>query len=464
MKNQNYTEVGIGKYSWSYIIKWLIVVMIVYALCGGLLVTHPFAFYTVRGSALNYSRIFYLHGLTVGFAGITGLLVSHVFNLSQTIKKIIFYLTITCVLIGVTGGAINRSMVHKITLWYQILSMFALDIILLSLVIGFIILKDRAFKRTKAYWIALLAATSALVAGLFGDLVGFIMDFGNWPGICGWYANQIGYTLAEWQDALLRTHSDMMVVSVLSLLIAIANYRFGSYLVGKAKTVRNVGEWFLIIGIILTLAIYLVSGLGGSGVQIPHLFTEKGFFEPRGHSVAGVDLGDFVIGVFTFVGAVLITGASAFGKHAANHELSRTATYTIRGIFTAMVCIFLAVGGLGFLEEYRADLYNSDVPTTPRGNYGFIFRLLHVDVCLFLFPAMMLLMLLAERSLKVRANRIFQIIIRWGIIITFIGALIFMLVNYHSFGPGTWVLAAGIIILLCGMVYYLINDQRKLRK
>lgn len=44
MKNQNYTEVGIGKYSWSYIIKWLIVVMILYALCGGLLVSHPFAF------------------------------------------------------------------------------------------------------------------------------------------------------------------------------------------------------------------------------------------------------------------------------------------------------------------------------------------------------------------------------------------------------------------------------------
>lgn len=130
----------------------------------------------------------------------------------------------------------------------------------------------------------------------------------------------------------------------------------------------------------------------------------------------------------------------------------------------AMVCIFLAVGGLGFLEEYRADLYNSDVATTPLGNYGFIFRLLHVDVCLLLFPAMILLMLLAERSLKTKANRIFQIILRIGIVITFIGALIFMLVNYHSFGPGTWILALGIIILLCGIIYYLIHDQQKLRK
>ncbi|MCC4412350.1 hypothetical protein LMB83_09960 [Limosilactobacillus reuteri] len=464
MKNQNYSEIGIGKYSWSYIIKWLIIIMIIYALFGWLLVSHPFAFYTVRGSSLNYSRIFYLHGLTVGFAGITGLMVSQAFNLSPTIKKIIFYLTIACVLIGLTGGAINRSMEHKITLWYQILSMFSLDITLLSLVIGFLILKNQLLRRTKAYWIAFLASVSALIAGLFGDLVGFILDFGNWPGICGWYANKIGYTLSEWQDALLRTHSDMMVVSVLSLLIAIANYRFGSNLIGKAKIIRNFGEWLLIIGIILTLIIYIVSGLGGSSVQIPHLFTEKGFFEPRGQSVAGVDLGDFVIGVFTFTGAILITGASSFGKRNPDHKLTKTETYTIRGIFMAMVCIFLAVGGLGFLEEYRADLYNSDVTTTPLGNYGFIFRLLHVDVCLLLFPAMILLMLLAERSLKTKANRIFQIILRIGIVITFIGALIFMLVNYHSFGPGTWILALGIIILLCGIIYYLIHDQQKLRK
>lgn len=285
------------------------------------------------------------------------------------------------------------------------------------------------------------------------------MDFGNWPGICGWYANKIGYSLAEWQDALLRTHSDMMVVSVLCLLLAIANYKYGSYLTGKAKIIRTWGEWFIIIGIISMLAIYLVSGLGGSGVQIPHIFTEKGFFEPRGQSVAGIDLGDFVIGIFVFVGGILTTAAAAFGKHEAGHDISKTARNTIRGIFTAMLCILLAVGGLGFLEEYRADLYNSDVATTPLGNYGFIFRLLHVDVCLLLFPAMILLMLLAERSLKESDNHLIQVLLRIGIILSFIGSLIFMLINYHQFGPGTWVLAIGIIILVIAILFYLFKAK-----
>lgn len=458
MEKENETKLGLGRFSWVQIIKMLIVLMVVYGLIGPLLMPHPFAFYTMRGSELNYARIFYLHGLTVGFAGITGLLVAQNFNLSELIKKIIFYATIVCVVIGVTGGAINRSMKYKITLWYQILSMFALDVILISLVVGFIIIKDQTLKSTKAYAIGLLASIAAMIAALFGDLSGFILDFGNWPGIFGWYANKIGYTLPQWQDALLRTHSDMIVVSILCLILAIGNYRFGRSLVGNAKKIRSVGEVLIIIGIILMLVIYLVSGLGGSGVQIPHLFTEKGFFEPRGQSVTGVDLGDFVIGVFVFIGGILTTGACAFGKH---NPLTKSARYTAIGLFIGMLCILLAVGGLGFLEEYRAYLYNSDVATTPRGDFGFVFRLLHVDVCLLLFPAMMSLMLLAEKSLKAKQNHIFQLLVRWGIIITFIGALIFMLFNYHQFGPGTWVLAVGVLVLLVGIIWYVFANNKK---
>lgn len=456
---QSDQELKLVKYSWPVVIKTLIFIMLLYALLGWLIVKNPYAFYTVRASSLNYSRIFFIHGLTVGFAGITGLLVSQNFHLSQTIKKIIFYCVLICVLIGVTGGAINRSMKYKITLWYQILSMFALDVILISLIVGFILLRDHEFKRTKAYWLGLLASISAAIAGLFGDLVGFIMDFGNWPGICGWYAHQVGFTLAEWQDALLRTHSDVMVVSVLCLLLAIANYRYGHDLIGKARKIRSFGEWLIIIGLILTLAIYIFAALGGKGAQIPHIFTEKGFYEPRGHSVAGIDLGDFTIGVFLFIGGMLITGAAAFGKH--QESLAKKAKYTIRGIFTAMTCILIGVGGMGFLEEYRADLYNSDVLTTPLGNYGFIFRLLHVDVCLLLFPFLMLIMLLAEKQLTNKEDRTIQLVLRTGIVIAFIGCLTYMIVNYHAFGPGTWILAIGILIIICGLLYYLFKSKTR---
>lgn len=227
------------KYSWVKVIKVLILLMLIYALSGFLLVSHPFAFYTVRASTLNYSRIFFLHGLTVGFAGITGLLVSQSFKLSNTIKQICLYATVIAVLIGITGGAINRSQAVKFTLWYQILSMFALDVILVSLVVGFILIfsKQNDTKHQLAYWLGFLSSLSAMIAAFFGDLVGYIMDFGNHPAILGWYAHAVGYTLAQWQDNLLRTHSDMIVVSVLCLLLAITNYKYGRNLTGRAAMV-----------------------------------------------------------------------------------------------------------------------------------------------------------------------------------------------------------------------------------
>ena len=53
-----------------------------------------------------------------------------------------------------------------------------------------------------------------------------------------------------------------------------------------------------------------------------------------------------------------------------------------------------------------------------------------------------------------------QLILRLGIVLTFIGALIFMVVNYHTFGPGSWVLALGIVIVLVGILYYLFMVDR----
>lgn len=73
---------------------------------------------------------------------------------------------------------------------------------------------------------------------------------------------------------------------------------------------------------------------------------------------------------------------------------------------------------------------------------------------------MMLIMLLTERNMVAKDNHVLQIILRTGIIVTFIVALIFMLVNYQNFGPGTWALAVGIIILLVGILYFLFKPNK----
>ncbi|CAB5524469.1 Uncharacterised protein [Citrobacter werkmanii] len=111
-------EPGLGKHSWPQVIKWLLIILVIYAVCS-VFISNPFSIFVDRVTPVDYSRIMYFHGLSVGLAGLTALLVSQIYGLDGKFKKIIFYCTIATILIGVSGGAINRSMEYsKLALWY----------------------------------------------------------------------------------------------------------------------------------------------------------------------------------------------------------------------------------------------------------------------------------------------------------------------------------------------------------
>ncbi|KHN58118.1 hypothetical protein OI70_07460 [Dickeya fangzhongdai] len=455
-------EIGLGKYSWPRVIKWLLIVLVVYAICS-VFISNPFSIFVDRTTPVDYSRIMYFHGLSVGLAGITALMISQVYSLEGKFKKIIFYCTILTILIGVSGGAINRSMDDsKLALWYQVLSFLALDVILITMLVGLILTENRELKISRTYYLVLAASCTAVIAALIGDLAGFILDFGDWPGILGWYAEKIGYTLPEWQDNLLRSHSDMMVVAVIGLILSFVSWKYGQDLIGNAATIKATGEWMAIFGLISLIIIMVVSGFGGSHLQIPHIFTEKGFFALRGESVAGIDLGDFVIGTFILLGGLLLIGAILFGKRKTDAVLSKTSKYTISGIFFTWLSIVVTVAGMGFLEEYRADLYNSANPV-PLGEYGFAFRMLHLDVSLMLFPAIMVVMLLAQHLLRDEQNKIIQWILRAGVILCSIGSLVYMVLNPKPFGPGYWIVGSGFVFVIAGMIYFFVKSDNQLK-
>ena len=451
------TEVGLGKYPWPQVINWLLIALVIYAL-GSVFIANPFSIFVDRTTPVDYSRIMYFHGLSVGLAGLTCLIVSQVYSLDFKFKKIIFYCTIATIFFGITGGAINRSMdTTKIFLWYQIFSFISLDAIILTLVIGLLKADDKELRNSASYYLVLVSSCSALISALIGDLAGFILDFGDWPGILGWYAGKIGYTLADWQSNLLRSHSDMMVVSVIALILSTINWKYGKGIIGKFEKIREISTWFVVIGLVLMVIILLVSGFGGPGLQIPHIFTEKGFFRPRGQSVAGIDLGDFVIGTFILLGGLLLLGSILFGTQRVN-LLNRTSTYTLYGIFITWTCILITVGGMGFLQEYRADLYNSyyDVPL---GDFGFAFRMLHLDVSLMLFPAIMLMMIISQQFLKEENNKYIQKILRIGVIVCTIGSLVYMILDPGPFGPGYWIVGSGFVVILGAMAYYFVQSK-----
>lgn len=96
-------EIGLGKYSWPQVIKWLLILLVLYAI-GSVFISNPFSIFVERTTPVDYSRVMYFHGMTVGLAGITSLIVSQVFSLDKKFKKIIFICTVATIIIGVTGG------------------------------------------------------------------------------------------------------------------------------------------------------------------------------------------------------------------------------------------------------------------------------------------------------------------------------------------------------------------------
>ena len=252
----------------------------------------------------------------------------------------------------------------------------------------------------------------------------------------------------------------MMVVAVIGLILSVISWKYGRRLSGSAAVAKSAGEWMAITGLILLIIIMVVSGFGGSGMQIPHIFTEKGFYAPRGQSVAGIDLGDFAIGTFFLLGGMLLIGAILFGKKMPEHALNKTAKYTLGGIFITWGSIVITVAGMGFLEEYRADLYNSS-KDVPLGDYGFAFRMLHLDVSLILFPAIMVVMLLAHHFLRDDENKFIQWILRTGVVLCSAGSLVYMVLNPGPFGPGYWIVGIGFLIIILAMIYFFVRSDNK---
>lgn len=456
----NSAELGISGYSWQTVMKWLLIALVIYAI-GSIFIANPFSIFVDRKTPVDYSRIMYFHGLTVGLAGLTCLSISQVFNLDNIYKKIIFYCTVSTIFFGITGGAINRSMEEtKWFLWYQTLSFFSLDTILIALFIGLLKTKDQRLKHSPTYYLVSTASGAAIIAALIGDLMGVILDFGDILGMFSAYANHVGYSLTEWNDNLLRAHSDMIVVAVIGLILAIMSWKYGKNLTGVAKTLKISGEYMATLGLILMTIILFVSGFAGVNWQIPHIFTEKGFYAPRGQSVAGIDLVDFVIGTLFLFGGLFIILAMLWGKRANDERLSKSAKYTLSGLLLTWSCIIITVAGMGFLQEYQANLYSSS-NEVPLADFGFAFRMLHLDVSLILFPAIMIMMLFMQHFLQEKQNHIIQWSLRIGVILCTLGSLVYMAINPTAFGPGYWIVSFGFVFVIAGMIYFFVKGSEK---
>lgn len=437
---------AIGKYSWPQVTKWLLMVLVLYAI-GSLFISNPF--WEVRpNSPINYSHTMYLHGLTIGLAGLVSLVASQLFEMSNRVRKSILICTVAAIILGVTAGAFNRSIDPPNWLHVQVVSFFALDVVLISQVLGFIFTKNVNLRRTLTYWVGLFASISFLIAAVTGDIAGWILEFGNWPHIVGWWAKLAGEKVSDLQANLIMSHSHEIVVSILALLVTMFSWKYGRQLTGVAAIVKRVGEWFVLIGTIVMTIMYVLAGFGGASLQSPTLIVTT---QSRVNGPNGLMLIDFVTGVGIMVGGLIVVGAIALGRRINNYEVSKQMKTAIYSISLTWLLLVLTMVGLGYSIEVDMVKYGG-----PLAANGAAFMFLHQDIIFFLFPALMVVMILVQHWLSAERGRIVNILLRSSVVLCFLGAMVYVLVTPSLLGPGYWIIALGFLFIIISMVYFFV--------
>src|SRR5439155_21819507 len=127
---------------------------------------------------------------------------------------------VVATILAAVGGIWDKTIPgSEVPMWTQIFGFFALDEILLLLVIGLIVEWHRGLPiaRTLPYLAAILASASMFIAALMGHLAGWIMEFGNFPTIIGDFSRFAGYaTINDFSSSLVGSHSHQMAVGVMA--------------------------------------------------------------------------------------------------------------------------------------------------------------------------------------------------------------------------------------------------------
>ncbi|MHB8187420.1 MAG: hypothetical protein ACYDDU_15380 [Dermatophilaceae bacterium] len=187
--------VKLGRYSWSRVILFLVVWLLLFAL-GSVFVSNPFAMERSASIQPNYGHVMYLHALLVGLAGLVSLVAVEVFRLrSNSVRVFILATTVGAMVLVGLGGLFDATLhINWFWLILHVVGFFLLDATFLALLVGFIV--DWRLKtpvsRTLPFWVAVAAVISLELAALMGHAAGWILEFGNHPAFIGSYAKFVG--------------------------------------------------------------------------------------------------------------------------------------------------------------------------------------------------------------------------------------------------------------------------------
>jgi len=324
-------------------------------------------------------------------------------------------------------------------MWVQIFGFFALDEILLVLLLG-IVSEWRAGRRELPIVVSALAAGSMFAAALMGHLAGWIMEFGTgFPPLIGTYASAVGFASGDdFSGALVGSHSHDMAVAIMAFAVLLVAVQFGyAALGGAARWVVRAGLAMVAFGVIAMTALYVVMGF--TPYSPPTLFVSG----PSGaNGIAGDDI---VTGVFVMGGGVVVALGLLLGRAVQGRPIRLAALW-------AWLLSFVTVVVAGFAIEMNEAYFGQGNPTAAGAARDAVFTWFHQDIGLFLLPAIVLVMLAVER-LSAHDHPAW---IGWltiaGSSIAFLGGATYIVIDPSTYGPGYVVSTVGLLLIGVALV------------
>ncbi|MCL4504518.1 MAG: hypothetical protein M1434_00300 [Chloroflexi bacterium] len=434
----------IGLLSWLthrrlllFVIGWLVLFTI-----GSFFISNPFQSEPNASAEPNYAFVMYMHGLLIGMVGLIALLSCEILGVRsqhtrQWVVGGVLFATITA---GV-GGIWNRTIPgSEVPMWTQILGFFALDEILIALLIGLI--GEWRSHRSLPLLASGLAVISMFGAALMGHLAGWIEEFGwEFPPVIAMYAHGVGFDKqADFTSALVGSHSHEMAVAAMALIMILVAQQFGYHAFsGAARRVSQVGLSMIAVGTALMTVMYVVMGLT--------TWSPPTLFASGPDLVNGIAGDDAVTGILVMFGGVVVIVGLVMGR------LGLTTPSFLRPIrlaaVWAWVLSFATVAVVGYAIAMNEAYFGAGDAKAAGAAQDAVFTWFHQDIGLFLLPTIIAVMLVVERlHLVNRASSLwFGGAIVGGTTMVFLGGLIWVFLNPALFGPGYVVATVGLIVV-----------------
>lgn len=430
----------------GFLLGWLALFAIV-----SVFVSNPFQSEANAASGPNYAHVMFLHGLLIGMVGLMALLTLQVFSIrAQHIRLLIAGGAVAATVLASIGGIWDKTIPgSEVPMWTQILGFFALDEILLLLIVSLLLewRRGSAVTRSVTFIAGALAAFAMAVAAVMGHLAGWLMEFGYMPGVLGNFARWLGFgKIDDFTGALVGSHSHEMAVGAMALVAVLLAQQFGyATLTGVPRIVSRIGLGMVAVGTVIMTGLYVAMAFT--------IWSVPTLFESSNGGIAGDDI---VTGILVMGGGLVLGTAfiASLGR-----PVSRLAAVW------AWLISFATVVVAGYAIELNTNYFGAGDPSASGAANDAVFTWMHQDIGLFLLPTLVIVMLVVERlvsSFRVLPALI-GIVAMVGSTILFCGAMVWSFIDPALYGPGyilstTGLVAVGAAIL--ATLYWGVIKQR----